>query len=51
MDADFTALSVDPVGDPPEKLLSGKALLTVVAGRVAYRDKSVPNSGTSAPAQ
>jgi len=44
MDADFTALSVDPVEDPPQKLLSGKALLTVVAGRVAYRDKSVPRS-------
>jgi predicted amidohydrolase YtcJ len=51
MDADFTALSVDPVEDPPEKLLSGKALLTVVAGRVAYRDKSVPHSGASSPTQ
>ncbi len=49
MDADFTALSVDPVDDPPEKLLSGKALLTVVAGRVAYRDKSVPRSAASPP--
>jgi len=51
MDGDFTALSVDPVGDPPEKLLSGKALLTVVAGRVAYRDKSVPHSAASPPTQ
>lgn len=41
MDADFVALSVDPVGDPPQKLLAGKALLTVVAGKVAYRDKSL----------
>jgi len=49
MDADFTALSVDPVGDPPEKLLSGKALLTVVAGRVAYRDSAVLGSDASPP--
>ena len=49
MDADFTALSVDPVGDPPEKLLSGKALLTVVAGRVAYRDESVLRSAAYPP--
>lgn len=51
MDADFTALSVDPVGDPPEKLISGRALLTVVAGRVAYRDKSVTGSAASQPRQ
>ena len=49
MDADFTALSVDPVGDPPEKLLSGRALLTVVAGRVAYRDGAVLRSDVSSP--
>ncbi len=49
MDADFVALSVDPVLDPPEKLLSGKALLTVVAGRVAYRDKSLTRSPTLPP--
>ena len=41
MDADFVALSVDPVDDPPRQLLTGKALLTVVAGKVAYRDKSL----------
>ena len=41
MDADFVALSVDPVDDPPRKLLTGKALLTVVAGKVAYKDKSL----------
>jgi predicted amidohydrolase YtcJ len=41
MDADFVALSVDPVDDPPQRLLTGKALLTVVAGRVAYRDQSL----------
>jgi predicted amidohydrolase YtcJ len=39
MDADFVALSVDPVDDAPAKLLTAKALLTVVAGKVAYRDK------------
>jgi predicted amidohydrolase YtcJ len=38
MDADFVALSVDPVEDPAEKLLSGRALLTVVAGRVVHRE-------------
>jgi predicted amidohydrolase YtcJ len=41
MDADFVALSVDPVDDPPGQLLTGKALLTVVAGKVAYKDKSL----------
>lgn len=41
MDADFVALSVDPVDDPPPRLLTGKALLTVVAGRVMYRDPSL----------
>jgi len=41
MDADFVALSVDPVDDPPPRLLTGKALLTVVAGRVVYRDPSL----------
>lgn len=49
MDADFVALSVDPVDDPPAKLLSGKALLTVVAGRVTYRDKFIPRSAASSP--
>ena len=41
MDADFVALSVDPVDDPPQRLLTGKALLTIVAGRVAYQDPSL----------
>lgn len=44
MDADFVALSVDPVGGPARDLLTGKILLTVVAGNVAYRagDTSAP---------
>jgi predicted amidohydrolase YtcJ len=37
MDADFVALSVDPVEAPPRDLLTGKVLLTVVAGKVAYQ--------------
>jgi predicted amidohydrolase YtcJ len=35
-DADFVALSVDPVEAPAPELLSAKALLTVVGGRVAF---------------
>jgi predicted amidohydrolase YtcJ len=38
MDADFVALSVDPVDDPPQKLLSGRTLLTVVAGKAVYQE-------------
>ena len=35
-DADFVALSVDPVEAPAQELLSGRALLTVVGGRVVF---------------
>ncbi|WP_171817779.1 amidohydrolase [Pyxidicoccus fallax] len=37
MDADFVALSVDPVDAPTSELPGGKVLLTVVAGAEAYR--------------
>lgn len=40
-DADFTALSVDPLSDPPAQLLRGRALLTVVAGREVFRTEEV----------
>ncbi|MBU8899377.1 amidohydrolase [Corallococcus sp. M34] len=36
MDADFVALSVDPVDAPPAALLTGQVRLTVVAGREVY---------------
>lgn len=39
-DADFTAFSVDPVASPPEQLLTGRALLTVVAGHPVHRASS-----------
>ena len=38
-DADFVALDVDPVDDPPQKLLSAKVLLTVSDGREVFRAK------------
>ena len=38
-DADFTALSVDPVRDEPAKLLTATVLLTVVDGVDVYRAK------------
>jgi predicted amidohydrolase YtcJ len=38
-DADFVALSVDPVDDAPPKLLSAKVLLTVSDGREVFRAK------------
>ncbi len=44
MDADFVALSVDPVEGPPRDLLTGKVLLTVVAGKVAYQQSAVRQS-------
>ncbi len=37
LDADFVALSVDPVDAAPEALLTGEVLLTVVAGAEVYR--------------
>ncbi|MCP3136174.1 amidohydrolase [Pyxidicoccus xibeiensis] len=37
MDADFVALSVDPVDAPPAELPRGQVLLTVVAGSEVYR--------------
>jgi predicted amidohydrolase YtcJ len=37
MDADFTALSVDPVDGPAEALLTAQVRLTVVAGAEVYR--------------
>jgi predicted amidohydrolase YtcJ len=37
MDADFVALSVDPVDAPPAELLTGQVRLTVVAGSEVYR--------------
>lgn len=37
MDADFTVLSVDPVGEPPEALLTGKVLRTVVDGQTVFQ--------------
>jgi len=37
MEADFTALSVDPVEDAPEALVGAKVLATVVAGKDVYR--------------
>ncbi|MBK7865007.1 MAG: amidohydrolase [Archangiaceae bacterium] len=40
-DADFVALSVDPVEDPPEALLTAKVLVTVVDGIDVWRDPSV----------
>ncbi|MBL8949428.1 MAG: amidohydrolase [Myxococcaceae bacterium] len=40
-DADFVALSVDPVEDPPEALLGAKVLVTVVDGIDVWRDPSV----------
>lgn len=36
-DADFTALSVDPVEGPAAELLQAKVLMTVVAGKDVYR--------------
>ncbi|NOK07671.1 amidohydrolase [Corallococcus exercitus] len=36
-DADFVALSVDPVDAPPADLLTGQVRLTVVAGREVFR--------------
>ncbi|MCI0572739.1 MAG: amidohydrolase [Myxococcaceae bacterium] len=36
MDADFVALSKDPVEAPPRELLEAKVLLTVVAGDILY---------------
>lgn len=40
-DADFVALSVDPVEDPPDALLGAKVLVTVVDGVDVWRDPSV----------
>ncbi len=40
-DADFVALSVDPVEDAPEALLTGKVLVTVVDGVDVWRDPSL----------
>jgi hypothetical protein len=37
MDADFVALSVDPVDGPAQELLRGQVLLTVVDGAEVYR--------------
>jgi predicted amidohydrolase YtcJ len=37
MDADFVALSVDPVDAAPAQLPAGRVLLTVVAGAEVYR--------------
>jgi predicted amidohydrolase YtcJ len=37
MDADFVALSVDPVDGPAKELLTAQVLLTVVAGSEVYR--------------
>jgi predicted amidohydrolase YtcJ len=37
MDADFVALSVDPVDAQPTALLTGQVRLTVVAGNEVYR--------------
>lgn len=37
MEADFVALTVDPVEAPPRELLGGKVLLTVMGGREVYR--------------
>lgn len=37
MDADFVALTVDPVEAPPPALLEGKVLLTVVGGVEVFR--------------
>jgi predicted amidohydrolase YtcJ len=36
MRADLTALDVDPLEDPPERLLAGRTLLTVVGGKTAF---------------
>jgi predicted amidohydrolase YtcJ len=36
MDADFVALSVDPVEAPAADLLTGQVKLTVVAGAEVY---------------
>ena len=36
-DADFVVLPVDPVEDPPEKLLDAKVQVTVVDGVDVYR--------------
>jgi predicted amidohydrolase YtcJ len=36
-DADFVALSVDPVDDPPQALLGAKVLVTVIDGVDVYR--------------
>ncbi len=40
-DADFVVLSVDPVEDPPEALLTAKVLVTAVDGVDVWRDASV----------
>jgi len=40
-DADFVALSVDPVEDAPEALLNAKVLVTVVDGVDVWRDPSL----------
>jgi hypothetical protein len=37
MDADFVALSVDPVDAPAPELLEAQVLLTVVAGTEVHR--------------
>jgi predicted amidohydrolase YtcJ len=49
MDADFVALSVDPVQDAPEALLKARVLLTVVGGDVAYRADGAAPAAASAP--
>ncbi len=40
-DADFVALTVDPVEDPAEALLTGKVLVTAVDGVDIWRDPSL----------
>ena len=44
MDADFTALSVDPVDEPAPALLSARAVATVVAGNVIFVGKAEPTT-------
>jgi predicted amidohydrolase YtcJ len=41
MDADFVALSVDPIDAEPAQLLDGKVLINVVAGREVFRAPSL----------